>query len=182
MPLPRLKNQIPNTKLKTPIWNLEIGIWKLKRGFSLIELLVVITIIAILIGAGTVSYNNAQQKGRDGKRKSDLKSIQQALEQYFQANGKYPPIVPNDWIGWCARISDGTYTQIRTALEPTYIQTVPKDPKFASVSGDYLYYKTSNNTYQLASAIENSNDPDRSTFSFPGGCTSATYNFKVTNP
>src|SRR3989344_1659457 len=61
------------------------------NGFSLIELLVVIAIIGILLAAATISWTNAQQKGRDGKRKADLKSIQQALELYFAQNGYYPP-------------------------------------------------------------------------------------------
>src|SRR3989344_9590535 len=60
-----------------------------QKGFTLIELLVVITIIALLIGAATVSYTKVQQKGRDTKRKSDLKAIQQALEIYYQTYGTY---------------------------------------------------------------------------------------------
>src|SRR3990167_6962536 len=63
---------------------------KVKQGFTLIELLVVISIIAILVAAATASWTNAQQKSRDGKRKSDLKSIQQSLELYLQDNGTYP--------------------------------------------------------------------------------------------
>lgn len=61
------------------------------KSFTLLELLVVIGIIAILVGLGTMSYSTAQKKSRDAKRKSDLKTIQNALEQYYSICGyRYP--------------------------------------------------------------------------------------------
>lgn len=54
-------------------------------------MLVVVGIIAILVGLGTMSYSTAQKKARDAKRKSDLKAIQNALEQYYSICGyQYP--------------------------------------------------------------------------------------------
>lgn len=62
-----------------------------KNGFTLLELLVVIGIIAVLMALGAISYNLAQSKGRDSRRISDMKAIQNALEQYYANNGfKYP--------------------------------------------------------------------------------------------
>lgn len=60
-------------------------------GFTLLELLVVISIIVILITMGLSSFSTAQKKGRDAKRKSDMKEVQNALEQYYSVCGyKYP--------------------------------------------------------------------------------------------
>lgn len=60
-------------------------------GFTLLELLVVISIIAILITVGLTSFSTAQKKGRDAKRKSDIKEVQNALEQYYSVCGyNYP--------------------------------------------------------------------------------------------
>ncbi|QQG43927.1 MAG: prepilin-type N-terminal cleavage/methylation domain-containing protein [Candidatus Roizmanbacteria bacterium] len=58
----------------------------LKKGFTLLELLVVIGIIAVLIGVGAVSYSTAQKKARDAKRRSDLKTVQNCMEQYYTTN------------------------------------------------------------------------------------------------
>ncbi len=58
-------------------------------GFTMLELLVVISIIGILIALGTVSFMTAQRKGRDAKRRGDMKSIQNAFEQYYGQNGTY---------------------------------------------------------------------------------------------
>ncbi len=52
-------------------------------GFTLLELLVVVSIIAILITVGLSSFSTAQRKGRDSKRKSDIKEVQNSLEQYY---------------------------------------------------------------------------------------------------
>lgn len=59
-------------------------------GFTLLELLVVISVIAILIGLSTASFSTAQRKGRDTKRRADIKAMQNAFEQYFSLNsGSY---------------------------------------------------------------------------------------------
>jgi len=60
------------------------------KGFTLLELLVVISIIGVLVSLGAVSYSTAQKKGRDAKRKSDLKSIQNGFEQYYSLENSYP--------------------------------------------------------------------------------------------
>jgi prepilin-type N-terminal cleavage/methylation domain-containing protein len=70
--------------------------FQIKKGFTLLEILVVIGIIVVLIGMGTVSYSTAQKKARDAKRKGDLQAFQKVLEQcYSISNYSYPTISGN---------------------------------------------------------------------------------------
>lgn len=59
------------------------------KGFTLLELLVVISIIGILVAMGAVAFTTAQSRGRDSKRRSDMQQIQKAFEQYYAQNGGY---------------------------------------------------------------------------------------------
>lgn len=105
-------------------------------GFTLIELLVVISIIGILIALGTASYSTAQKKGRDAKRESDMKSVQNALEQYHSIHGSYP-IAEN-----CGA------SDITEVLPAGY----PTDPK----SGDAysLTCESTGNTYCICATLD----------------------------
>ena len=60
---------------------------KNQKGFTLLEILVVISIIGILIVLGAAAFSVAQQKGRDARRRGDLKAMQNAFEQYYAASG-----------------------------------------------------------------------------------------------
>lgn len=59
------------------------------NGFTLFELLVVVSIIGILVAVASVSYSNAQKKARDSRAKSDIKAMSDAFEQYFATNDTY---------------------------------------------------------------------------------------------
>lgn len=94
---------------------------KTVKAFTLLEMLVVIGIIAVLTGLGAVSYGTAQKKSRDAKRKSDLRVIQNAMEQYYSICGfVYPTAIASSIE--CPRITP------TVAVLPT----VPVDPKSAT--------------------------------------------------
>jgi len=59
------------------------------HGFTLFELLVVISIIGVITALAVVSYSQAQIRARDSRRQQDLKSWQKALEQYYAQYGTY---------------------------------------------------------------------------------------------
>jgi len=61
-----------------------------KKGFTLVELLIVMAIIGLLASIVLISLNIAKKKANDAKRLSDLKQIQIALEMYNDENGSYP--------------------------------------------------------------------------------------------
>lgn len=59
-------------------------------GFSMIELLVVTTIIIVLTTIGLVTYQSTGVNARNGKRKADLETVRQALVLYRVEQGTYP--------------------------------------------------------------------------------------------
>jgi len=107
-----------------------------KNGFTLIELIVSITIIAVLTVAGVLSYGGASKKARDSRRMADLEKIRIALELYRQGTGSSYP-------------ATGT---LSTALIPTYIQVIPIGPKAET----YTYTRTGNYTYTIDATVEDS--------------------------
>lgn len=109
--------------------------WRPKRlGFTLIEVVVVISILGILASAGVGSFNKALDKGHDRARKEDLNSIKTALITFFQDNGEYPPVCSTPP---CQALSLSSKSQADwiPGLTPDYIPKLPKDPKQAASLG-----------------------------------------------
>ena len=63
---------------------------KFLKGFTLTELLVAIAIIGILSAMVLTSMSSVRERAKDGRRISDLKQIQLALELYYDVNTSYP--------------------------------------------------------------------------------------------
>ena len=61
-----------------------------QKGFTIVELLIVIVVIGILAALVITTYNGIQQKGRNTERTTDLKAVQGQLEAYYAQNGRYP--------------------------------------------------------------------------------------------
>jgi len=101
------------------------------QGFTIVELLIVIVVIAILAAISIVAYNGIQQRARDGQRKSDIETITKALELYYIDNGAFPQslcasscTVNNGW----SSSADVGWNTLKTALVPKYISSLPIDP------------------------------------------------------
>lgn len=121
-----------------------------KRGFTFIEILVSVTIIAVLIAIGVASYASVNRRARDAKRKSDLEQIRSALEQYRADFGSYPV-----QSGWALSSAGSNWID---DLTPAYMDNVPVDPQdtvgaVAPPTGtDPVYAYRSDNTCDLVAA------------------------------
>lgn len=63
---------------------------KSTNGFTIIELIIVITIISILTALGAYAFNRVQATARDSDRSTKTTAITEALEKYYNQNGEYP--------------------------------------------------------------------------------------------
>ena len=61
-----------------------------KQGFTILEILVVLAVLAILIGIAVPRIQGMQEQANIMKVKSELKTIQLAVESYYVNNGEYP--------------------------------------------------------------------------------------------
>src|SRR6202012_2031172 len=62
------------------------------RGFTIVELLIVIVVIGILALLVITTYSGIQAKARNAKRQTDIQAIQTQLEAFFSQNGYYPSL------------------------------------------------------------------------------------------
>lgn len=61
-----------------------------RRGFTLVELAVVIAVLAILVTLATLGLNQYLEDGRDTRRSASVSTIAESLEKYYDQNGEYP--------------------------------------------------------------------------------------------
>lgn len=129
------------------------------KGFTLVELLIVIVVIGILAAITLVAYNGVQQKARDASRQSALNTIEKGLEMYYIANGSYPssgnsPSTAMSSGVWLTT-ADTSWGVLAAALKP-YITPLPSDPtstpgqSVLTATGnvfDFAYYSNSTGYY-----------------------------------
>lgn len=93
---------------------------KYSRGFTLIELIIVMVVMAVLMALGVVGLNTTQKQARDKERSADIEIIQRSLEQYYErgdvsvstpTKGTYPSTTQFDGF-----ISAGTQYEILPSL------------------------------------------------------------------
>lgn len=104
-----------------------------RSGFTLIELMVAIAIVAIVSVIGTALFGQAQKNARDGKRINEIGEIQNALEQYYATNNGYPALVA---------VNGSSNVSALTVLNSYFSNNLPpSDPNTGEVSSyQYTYY------------------------------------------
>jgi prepilin-type N-terminal cleavage/methylation domain-containing protein len=121
-----------------------------RKGFTLIEILIVVAIIAILASVVLVGLGPTQQAGRDARRISDLHEVQNGLEFYYNKYGIYPGTNAG-----AAGSPGATWVAFSTVLTSSGlgVQSVPSDPNSTK---SYQYaYGPANTSYVLAAGLEN---------------------------
>jgi prepilin-type N-terminal cleavage/methylation domain-containing protein len=120
----------------------------IQNGFTLIELLVVIGVIGALLSFVTVSFSNAQKQGRDSRRRQDMVSIQNALEQYYANNNFAYPICS------CTDVAGATISCCLALNSTTYFSggAAPVDP--LGVAPNRYVFASSATAYTVTATLE----------------------------
>lgn len=90
-----------------------------KQGFTIVELLIVIVVIAILAAISIVAYNGIQQRARDTARKNDLAQLAKSLKLYNVDNGHHLGAgsgcgSSGNGVGWWHMDYDGATTTLKS--------------------------------------------------------------------
>ncbi len=132
------------------------------KGFTLVELLVVISLIGILATLFLANLNVARERGRDAQRKSDLKNIETALRIYYNDKGNYPcsnstfQILGCGIQSTCSSVTLCSWGGSFVSGSQTYMSVLSKDP--LSPSRDYRYAQTDGDSFTLKACLENASD------------------------
>lgn len=97
----------------------------MRKGFTLVELLIVMAVIAILIGIAIPSFRGMQQEANKTKAEGDVRVIKIAVESYYKNNGVYPAVA--------------NYQTTLLAASPKILETNLYDPFGATSTTTYTY-------------------------------------------
>lgn len=119
---------------------------KIKKGFTLIELIIIVFIIGLLATIVGISISGAKSKGRDIKRISDINQLQIALDNYKKVEGRYPE-----------SLSPGE-SLIGSSTNIIFMSKIPENFSYYNldcyVNGYEYSYDVIENKYKIAFCLE----------------------------
>ena len=113
-----------------------------KKGFTIIELLIVMAVIAILVGIAVPSFRGIQVQAWTSKASGDTKVLKIALESYYMKNGNFPTDTP-----------ETAYQAALLAESPSMIESNMYDPFGASATSVYKYDISDNGKYYIVYSV-----------------------------
>lgn len=129
---------------------------KKQKGFTIVELLIVIVVIGILATLVIVTFTGIQKKARDSQRQTDINSLNGQIAAFYTNYGFYPST---------ADLNSSTFrTKYMKGLDPESL----KDPKASgdtlgsgatAVANQYQYNATGSTTCTAASTVDTTADP-----------------------
>ncbi|MDQ3098430.1 MAG: type II secretion system GspH family protein [bacterium] len=172
-----------------------------QKGFTLVELLIVVSVLAILTVMAMANYSGGTSKARDAQRKSDLRAVREALESYKLDKGSYPLAGATAYTAQTASIeatSPGIgETQFSILMSGSsvglvdlkYLQKALTDPRnVAPYRYRYSVTSATADAYTLETCLENTSDQQRyqnaaGVYTILAPCVSGTNaNYRVFNP
>jgi type II secretion system protein G len=118
----------------------------MKRGFTLIEIMIVIAVMAILIGIALPHFKGMQDEGNTAKAAGELRTLATAIESYYIHNHKAYP----------SQRTSGAQTAWQSALtgsSPKIVTIALTDPFDPSKEYSYLTNASSGSTYYVAFSV-----------------------------
>lgn len=143
----------------------------MKKGFSLIEILVVIAIIASIVALAIPNYLGARQRAKDSKKKSEMIALKAALRLYYNDFNTYPASFNGgvgkvnyikgcgvNGVGECPCSSSLDFAS-EADCDNIYMKKFPSDLG----TGIFYYKVTSGDDFCLRVVLDNKSDPDIAT-------------------
>lgn len=108
---------------------------KIKRGFTIVELLVVLSVIALLLSIVTPRYLNKIEEGKEIALRQNLSVIRKSIDQYYSDQGEYPD-------------------KLNQLVEKHYLRAVPLDPIAEKYEWDIVKEKQIGGIYDIKSTSQ----------------------------
>ncbi|GAA5559965.1 type II secretion system protein [Acinetobacter seifertii] len=102
------------------------------KGFTIVELLVVLSVIALLLTILTPRYLNKIDEGKEVVLKQNLATIRYSIDQYYSDQGQYP-------------------SQLKQLVEKHYLRDIPEDPIMKSRDWTIIKEKEQQGIYDVKS-------------------------------
>ncbi|MBP6945103.1 prepilin-type N-terminal cleavage/methylation domain-containing protein [Patescibacteria group bacterium] len=130
---------------------------RLKPGFTILEILIVLAVFGLLATLAVLSLNSARARVRDAQRLSDVSTISAGLSRYWLEKATYPSSAGIELgkPGSNAEVlSAGGFEARQSAQQPIYLDRLSTGPKV----NEFYYYKGGANGYSIRFVTESDTD------------------------